>query len=180
MQKAMRDEANRHWHLVRAEQASGAREIIGATIFVHDSVRSSRGHITARLELATLCWAYHRQVTRWNLVPPIPVFRTHEVVLHARDGAGLTTWKQVSFYGTKREVRQSIAELMRRAPWACFGFAPDVRAAMSPGRRYETTREIEARRVGAQKADRTRERDEAAAAALDCERVTSFGIRGRD
>jgi len=31
--KAMRSEVKRHWDLVRAEQASGAREVIGATVF---------------------------------------------------------------------------------------------------------------------------------------------------
>lgn len=49
MQQMIRAETKRHWELVRAEQASGAREVVGATIFVRDSVRPSRGMPNRRL-----------------------------------------------------------------------------------------------------------------------------------
>jgi len=180
-QKAIRDELKRHWDLVKAEQASGAREVIGATIFAHGSVRPSRGHLTERVQLSTLCWVYHRQVTHWALLPPMPTHRVHKLVIHTHDGAALTTWKQVSFYGSKNEVEQSIGELMRRVPWILFGFGPDARAAMAPGRRRDTTREIEARRSSmATPAPTNAPRDDAAAAALEFERVNAFGVRGDD
>jgi hypothetical protein len=180
-QQVIRAEAKRHWDQVRAEQASGEREVIGATIFVFDCVKSSRGHGTERLKLATLCWVYHRQISHWTLPVPVPYGRTHEVVIHAHDAAGLTTWKQVAFAGSRDEVHQSIAALMKRAPWALYGFTPEARSGMSSINRTATTREIEARRhrMGSEQALEDENRG-GAAASLAFERIVSFGIRGRD
>ncbi|MGH7648873.1 MAG: hypothetical protein ACREND_12200 [Gemmatimonadaceae bacterium] len=180
--QVIRAEAKRHWDQVRAEQASGEREVIGATIFVFDGVKASRGHGTERVKLSTLCWVYHRQISHWTLPVPVPYGHTHELVIHAHDGAELTTWKQVAFAGSREEVHQSIAALMKRAPWALYGFTVDARAAMAPGSRLATTREVEARRCRA--APASARHGEApggiGVASLDIERLVSFGVRGRD
>lgn len=180
--QVIRADLKHHWDQVRAEQASGEREVVGATIFVFDTVKASRGHATERLKLATLCWVYHRQITHWTMPIPVPCGRTHELVIHAHDGAELTSWKRVAFAASREEVRQSIAELMKRAPWALFGFAAEARAAMAPGQRLTTTREIEARRLR-MASERGHEHDangDAVASSLEIERVVSFGMRGRD
>ena len=116
------------------------------------------------------------------LVVPVPYRHTHELVLYSRDGAGLTSWKQLVFLGTKQQVHQSIAELMRRAPWALFGFGEEERLAMSVGQRVETTRAIEARRVRAM-AEGMRLAypiHDAAAGRLEAERIRVFPGRTRD
>jgi hypothetical protein len=178
LQTAARAKIQDHWDEVRDAKASGALATIGATIFVFDAVRPLQPTYGERIDLATLCWAYRRRVIHWSMpgllsIIPVPYRHTHELVMCVHNGAGLTTWKQVVFPGTKLQVHQSIAELMRRAPWALYGFAIDTRLAMSVGRCVETTRAIESRRLSmiADEARVAAPVHEAAAAALEAERV---------
>ncbi len=187
LQKAVRDKIKDHWDEVRNAKANGALATIGATLFVFDAVRPLEPTHAERVELGRLCWAYRRRVRHWSmpymwLLLPLPYRHTHELVMHAHDGVGLTTWKQVVFPGTKQQVHQSIAELMKRAPWALFGFAEEACLAMSVGRRVETTRAIEARRLRAM-AEGVRVAHpvhEAAVASLEPERIRTFAGRTRD
>jgi len=138
-QELVRARAERRRGQEAADWASGARQVIGAIIFIHDSVTASRGHNDEVVPLAAVLWVYHRQVTRWYGI--IPFMRTHELVLESRDG------RQLSCFGPREEVEQALAEMRKRAPWAVYGYTREARAAMAKGSRVETARAIEARRL---------------------------------
>lgn len=181
-QQAMRAQIKEHWDEVRAAKASGALTMVGVTMFVFDAVRSTEPTASKRVELGTLCWAYLRHVTSWTLPTLIPVYQIHGLVMHTHDGGEFTSWKRTTYTGESYDVRKSLRELMKRAPWALFGFSEDARAAMAAPRRIETTREIDARRH-AMRADAPyadAPRDERAAASREIERIHSFRIRGTD
>ena len=185
----MRAEAARYRQLMGAERESGAREVIGATTFVFDSVRASLGPDSGLVRVPTICWAYRRHTVHWiplasvSLVPiPVPMGFDNELVIYAHDDATLNTWKIVSFAGSKNDVQASIAELMKRVPWAMFGFTADARAAMAIGRRQETAQEMEARRMGVLNDASTTapKSDIVTAAGLEIERLHSLGRRHLD
>ena len=117
----MRAEIERFRAREKAEFESGARQSIGATVFSFDTVKAAFGHETRHVRVGAICWVYRRQITHWLQFPPLPVFRSHHLVIHAAQADGLT-WEHVSFTGSKREVHQSIVELMKRVPWALFGY----------------------------------------------------------
>jgi len=171
----MRASAERYRAQAKADWDSGAGQRIGAAIFVFDAVMAARGHDGTLVPLAELCWVYRRQITQWNRIPPLPFLRTHEVVLHRARGEGLTVWNRLSFYGSREEVNRAISELMKRAPWALFGYTSEARTAMAPGRVAQTTREIHDRRLsGALQGAAASLRYEATADSLEAERLTAF------
>lgn len=173
--QAARENVDRLKKQAQADWDCGARQRIGATVFVFDAVMAARGHDESLVLLAELCWVYRRQITQWNKLPPLPVLRTHEVVLHRARGEVLTVWNSLSFFGSREEVNQSIGELMKRAPWAWFGYTREARAAMAPESLVETTREIRARRMSAAMHGAAASvRREAGAESLDAERINVF------
>jgi hypothetical protein len=142
----MRDEVLRYRAREKADWDSGARQVIGATIFVHDSIHAARGPDETLIPLAALCWVFRRQLTTWLRVPPVPVSRTNELVIHYRHERETAVWNRCSFFGTKDEIESSIRALVTRAPWALYGYTDEMRAAMGSARRLKTTIEIQSRR----------------------------------
>jgi len=173
--EAMRVEVERFRAHEKADWESGARQRIGAAVFVFDAVMAARGHDPTLVPLADVCWVYRRQVTQWSKLPPLPVIRTHEVVLHRAHADVLTVWNRLSFFGSREEVNQSIDELMKRAPWALFGYTNEARAAMAPERLGQTTRGIHARRASAGIGDaEVYVQGGTSAESLEAERINAF------
>jgi len=137
-QQRVRAAAERRRAQEASDWASGARQEIGASVFIHDSVTALRGHVDTVVPLAAVLWVYHKQVNYWYAI--IPFFRTHELVIESCDG------NQLSCFGDKEEVQQAFAEMKKRAPWALYGYTREARAAMAKARRPETAKAIEARR----------------------------------
>jgi hypothetical protein len=179
--RMIREQIKDHWEEVRAAKRSGKHAVVGVTTFVFDAVRSREPTASKRVALETLYWAYQRHVTLYAL-PFVPYYGVDELVMHTHDGGSFTSWKRAAYSGDELDVQRSLRELMKRAPWALFGFSENVRAAMTTDRLVQTTREIDARRIRilADAAQVEMPQDMTDAASLAIERVRSFGIRGRD
>jgi hypothetical protein len=76
---------------------------------------------------------------------------------------------------SREEVNHSIDELIKRAPWAWFGYTSEARGAIAPERIARTTREVNARRMSATvQGAAASVREEARAESLDAERINAF------
>lgn len=139
-----------HWSDVRRARENGELEVAGVATFLGDTVTPTTPPPFERVKLSAVCWAYRRQTTRWSIgvwTPiPVPYRRQHDLVMHLHSDASPTTWRQLTLGGGRSAVEQGLVALMKRAPWALYGFTQEKRLAMSPGRCRVTTQEIEERR----------------------------------